>query len=55
MDDLAKILSDFGTTGLWGIVLYKVLETIQIFGAFFLIAWLIKKAWPSIKKMLEDY
>ena len=55
MEDLAKILSDFGATGLWGIVLFKALECIELFGCFILIGWGIKKAWPAIQKVMEDF
>ena len=55
MEELVKVLSEFGATGLWAVVLYKGIETLQLFGAFILIGWGIKKAWPTIKKAMEDY
>ena len=55
MDDLAKILTEFGYAGLWGIVLYKAIECLEIFGIFILIGWGIKKAWPAIKEVMEDF
>ena len=52
MDELREVLQQFGSTGLWGVVIYKGFETIQLFGSLFLVGWGIKKAWPSVKKFL---
>ena len=65
MEELTNILSEFGATGLWAVVLYKGMGSIELFGAFglgvwlgvadILIGWGIKKAWPSIKTIMEDF
>uniref|UniRef100_A0A6H1ZM73 Uncharacterized protein n=1 Tax=viral metagenome TaxID=1070528 RepID=A0A6H1ZM73_9ZZZZ len=54
MEELVKVINQFGVTALWGIVLYKLLEFAELMGVFLLIGYGIKKAWPSMKKILVD-
>ena len=55
MEELASILSRFGVTALWGVVLYKLLDFIEVIGILSLIGYGIKKAWPSIKAFFIDF
>lgn len=54
MNELAQIVSQFGVSALWAIVLYKLLDFLGIIGVFFFLGWGVKKAWPAIKTMLEQ-
>ena len=53
MEELITVLNNFGVMGLWGIVLYKVLDYIGIAFIFFIIGYGLKKAWPEIKKTMD--
>ncbi|MCD6162727.1 MAG: hypothetical protein J7K40_09985 [candidate division Zixibacteria bacterium] len=55
MTELSAILSQFGTTALWGIVVYKLLNFIGLFGFLTLLGYGVKKAWPELKKVIKDY
>lgn len=54
MEELIQVVESFGVTGLWAIVLYKFLDFAEVVGVFLLIGYGIKKAWPTIKKLMED-
>ena len=53
MDELTQVLNQFGVTALWGIIIYKVLDFAECVGIFLIIGYGIKKAWPSIKEMID--
>ena len=52
--EIAEILKEFGAIGLWGVVIYKVLNIVEVIVGFSLIGFGIKKAWPHIKRIMED-
>lgn len=53
MEEAIKIMQEFGVMGIWGIIIYKVLDIAGTIVAFLLIGYGVKKAWPSIKKFLN--
>ena len=53
MEELAAVLNQFGETALWGIVLYKLLEFVEIISILMFVGYGIKKAWPSLKETLS--
>jgi hypothetical protein len=53
MEEAVELLNAFGVYGLWGVILYKSLDFIGGVGITLLIAYLIKKAWPSIIEYMD--
>jgi len=53
MEELTQVLNQFGVQGLTAVIVYKVLDMITLFGAFILIGWACKKAWPFIIKEMK--
>ena len=47
--DVISILREFGAYGLWGVILYKVLNIVEVVVAFLLIGWGIKRALNAVK------
>ena len=48
--EMLELLNQIGAMGIWGIVIYKVLDFAQLIGAFLVIGYGIKKAWPHIRE-----
>jgi len=55
MTELSAILNQFGTTALWGIVVYKLLDFAELFGFLILLGYGVKKVWPELKKAIKAY
>jgi len=53
MEELIAVLNQFGVTALWGIILYEMLGLVKIVVIFGLGWYGLKKAWPSIKEILD--
>jgi hypothetical protein len=53
MEELTKILETFGTQALTGVIIYKLIEFLEIIVVFGMIGLGIKKAWPHFKKIME--
>ena len=51
--EIAEILKEFGVVGLWGVVIYKLLNLVEVVVCFLLIGWGIKKAWPHLRDALN--
>ncbi len=54
MEELAAVLSNFGVMGLWGVVLYKVLDFLEFVGAFFILYYVAKKCGPKVIKLIQE-
>ena len=54
MEELTTILNQFGVNALWGVLLYKVLDFIEVIGVLLILGYGLKKAWPAIKKIVES-
>ena len=53
MKEAIQILHEFGIMGIWGIIIFQVLDLVKILCVFGLIGYGIKKAWPSIQKLFD--
>lgn len=53
MEEIIPIIREFGMMGLWGVILYKVLDTISTFLVLFAIGYGIKKGWKPFTDFLR--
>jgi len=52
MEEAIVILKEFGAMGIWGIIIYQMLDIIKNLVIFSFIGYGLKKAWPTIKKII---
>ena len=52
--EIINILNNFGVMGLWGIVLYKIMDLLEVIAFFMFLYWGIKKMLPHIIEFLKN-
>ena len=50
-----EIIKQLGAEGMWAIIIYKGLDIIEVVVVFLMIGFGLYKAWPAIKKAMEDF
>ncbi len=53
MEQAISILNQFGITAFWGLIVYKLLDLIQIVVVLLLIGYGLKKAAPFFLKLMD--
>ena len=51
--EILEVLRQFGVMGLWGIIVYQVIDMVEVVVVFWMIGYGIKKAYPSIKEIIS--
>jgi hypothetical protein len=53
-EELIRVINELGKYGSVAIILYKVLNIIEIIVGFLLIGYGIKKAWKPVKEFIKE-
>jgi hypothetical protein len=55
MDSMIAVMREFGVYGLWGVIVYKILNIFEVAIAFLLIGWGVRLAYRELKGKNIDW